>query len=390
MGALASIWPDQVMACSQGTSAILTLGGVDPRSGRRYVSYETIKGGFGARPTKDGINVVASGISNTMNTPVEVLEMAFPVRIERYEINPDFGRRRALSRRLRRAAHLAPAGRARTPRGSLCMERMTSPPFGLLGGKAGSRRRRHADDARRRHAPSAEQGRVPCACGLRGRHDHARAPAVSARWRQRDPAAIGRDLARRLRLREGGARGLRRRRCGGTRGREQGRLTGRSADPASPSLQSRSKWRKANASPRSRRRRQTNSSRPRGACCRAVASATSRTRSSSPKASGGRVWDVNGKEYVDYLLGSGPDDRRPCASRGRRGRAAAGRQGHDVLRQQRARHPPRRRDRRRGGLRRAGALRQHRLGGRRSTPCGWRAPTRAATRSSSSRAAITA
>jgi N-methylhydantoinase B len=91
MGALASIWPDRVMACSQGTSAILTLGGVDPRSGRRYVSYETVKGGFGARPTKDGINVVASGISNTMNTPVEVLEMAFPVRIERYEINPDSG-----------------------------------------------------------------------------------------------------------------------------------------------------------------------------------------------------------------------------------------------------------------------------------------------------------
>ena len=79
------------MACSQGTSAVLTLGGVDPRTGRRYVSYETVKGGFGARPTKDGINVVASGISNTMNTPIEVLEMAFPVRVECYEINPDSG-----------------------------------------------------------------------------------------------------------------------------------------------------------------------------------------------------------------------------------------------------------------------------------------------------------
>ena len=90
MGACASFWPDRVMACSQGTSAILTLGGVDP-SGRAYVSYETVKGGFGARPTKDGINVVASGISNTMNTPVEVLEMAFPVRVERYEINADSG-----------------------------------------------------------------------------------------------------------------------------------------------------------------------------------------------------------------------------------------------------------------------------------------------------------
>jgi N-methylhydantoinase B len=60
MGALASFMPGQVMACSQGTSAILTLGGVDPRSGRHYVSYETVKGGYGARPNKDGINCIAS------------------------------------------------------------------------------------------------------------------------------------------------------------------------------------------------------------------------------------------------------------------------------------------------------------------------------------------
>ena len=79
------------MACSQGTSAILTLGGVDDRTGGRYVSYETIKGGFGARPTKDGITGVASGISNTMNTPIEILEMSFPVRVERYAIVPDTG-----------------------------------------------------------------------------------------------------------------------------------------------------------------------------------------------------------------------------------------------------------------------------------------------------------
>jgi len=136
MGALASIWPGQVMACSQGTSAVITLGGVDPRSGRRYVSYETIKGGFGARPNKDGINVVASGISNTMNTPVEVLEMAFPVRVERYAIEPDSGgagqyRGGCGAHRVWRLLDGADAV------GSLCMERMTSAPFGLLGGRAG-------------------------------------------------------------------------------------------------------------------------------------------------------------------------------------------------------------------------------------------------------------
>ena len=91
MGALVKFWPKQVMACSQGTSAIMTFGGIDPRSGRRYVSYETIKGGFGARPNKDGINTIASGISNTMNTPIEVLEMAFPLRVEQYAIDPDSG-----------------------------------------------------------------------------------------------------------------------------------------------------------------------------------------------------------------------------------------------------------------------------------------------------------
>jgi N-methylhydantoinase B len=137
MGALVHLWPEQVMACSQGTSAVLTLGGVDPRSGRRYVSYETIKGGFGARPNKDGINVVASTISNTMNTPVEVLEMAFPFRVERYEINPDSGGA---------GRHRGGCGARRTWRllgdadavGTLCMERMRSPPFGLRGGKAGA------------------------------------------------------------------------------------------------------------------------------------------------------------------------------------------------------------------------------------------------------------
>jgi N-methylhydantoinase B len=137
MGALANFIPEQVMACSQGTSAILTLGGVDPRNGRHYVSYETIKGGFGARPNKDGINCIASGISNTMNTPVEILEMAFPVRVEAYEVNPDSGgagryRGGCGAKRVWRMLDGADAT------GALCMERMTSPPFGLRGGSAGA------------------------------------------------------------------------------------------------------------------------------------------------------------------------------------------------------------------------------------------------------------
>jgi len=192
MGALVHFLPDQVMACSQGTSAILTLGGVDPRDGRHYVSYETPKGGFGARPTKDGINGIAAGISNTMNTPVEVLEMAFPVRVERYEINPDSGgagrfRGGCGARRVWRMLDMADAT------GALCMERMTSPPFGLAGGRAGAAAvvTLTTPDGATRHLPSKGAFAAPAGAvvdmitpGSGGFGP----PAA------RDPRAIGRDL----------------------------------------------------------------------------------------------------------------------------------------------------------------------------------------------------
>ena len=192
MGALAHFMPGQVMACSQGTSAILTLGGVDPRTGRPYVSYETVKGGYGARPNKDGINCIASGISNTMNTPVEIMEMAFPVRIERYEVNPDSGgagRYRGGCGAIRVWRLLEGADAT----GALCMERMTSPPFGLLGGKAGAAAlvKLTTPDGATRHLPgkgafSAPAGSViemitPGSGGF--------GPVAA-----RDRAAIGRDL----------------------------------------------------------------------------------------------------------------------------------------------------------------------------------------------------
>ncbi|MFT5445155.1 MAG: N-methylhydantoinase B [Gammaproteobacteria bacterium] len=138
-GAMANFIPDRVMACSQGTSAVLTMGGVDYRNGERYVSYETIKGGFGARPNKDGINCIASGISNTMNTPIEVLEMSFPVRVEYYEITPDSGgagqfRGGCGARRSWRIL-------GNPSQASVCCERTQSAPFGLAGGQPGAKAR---------------------------------------------------------------------------------------------------------------------------------------------------------------------------------------------------------------------------------------------------------
>ena len=143
-GALYEFLPDRVMACSQGTSSVLTLGGVDYRNGERYVSYESIKGGFGARPTKDGINCVAAGISNMMNTPIEVLEMSFPVRVEEYSVLPDSGgagqyRGGCGARRVWRVL-------GNTARGAVCSERSKSPPFGLAGGQAGSPMRIQLED----------------------------------------------------------------------------------------------------------------------------------------------------------------------------------------------------------------------------------------------------
>ena len=135
-GAVAPGYPDRVLACSQGTSAILTLGGEDPVTRRRYVSYETLAGGMGARPNQDGINAVKSGISNTMNTPIEQLEMRFPVLVERYEIIPDSGGAGehrggcGLRRAWRVLGHTATA--------TVCCERTKSPPFGLFGGRSGS------------------------------------------------------------------------------------------------------------------------------------------------------------------------------------------------------------------------------------------------------------
>ena len=192
MGALANIWPEQVMACSQGTSAILTFGGVDPRSGRRYVSYETIKGGFGARPNKDGINVVASAISNTMNTPIEVLEMAFPLRIEHYEVEPDSGgagkyRGGCASHRVWRLLKDADAV------GSLCMERMTSAPFGLQGGGAGAPATvvLTTPDGKSRNLPSKGAFQAPA-----GSVVDMVTPGSGGFGppEERDPAAIGEDL----------------------------------------------------------------------------------------------------------------------------------------------------------------------------------------------------
>ena len=74
----------------------LTLGGRDPRNSSPHTDapfayYETIAGGMGARPSKDGVSAVHTHMTNSWNTPVEVFEQTYPVRMRRYSVRRNSG-----------------------------------------------------------------------------------------------------------------------------------------------------------------------------------------------------------------------------------------------------------------------------------------------------------
>jgi N-methylhydantoinase B len=84
--ALAQAAPDRVPAASAGTMTNVTIGGMDtaPRSRQPFAYYETTAGGMGARPGLDGVGGVHTHMTNSLNTPVEALEYAYPFRVRRY------------------------------------------------------------------------------------------------------------------------------------------------------------------------------------------------------------------------------------------------------------------------------------------------------------------
>jgi N-methylhydantoinase B len=81
----------QVPAASQGTMNNLTIGGTDARTGRQFAYYETVAGGMGARPGLDGIDAVHTHMTNSLNTPAEAMEYAYPMRVLRYSIRKGSG-----------------------------------------------------------------------------------------------------------------------------------------------------------------------------------------------------------------------------------------------------------------------------------------------------------
>jgi N-methylhydantoinase B/oxoprolinase/acetone carboxylase alpha subunit len=91
LGALAQAVPDRIGAQSCGVPTGVSFGGVDPRTGRSFVFYESYCGGMGATQHGDGADAVSTGTSNAMNIPIEAIEIDYPIRINRYELAPDTG-----------------------------------------------------------------------------------------------------------------------------------------------------------------------------------------------------------------------------------------------------------------------------------------------------------
>ena len=89
--ALAQAIPDRIPAAASGTMNNLTIGGIDPRTGRPFAYYETIAGGMGARPTKNGVSGIHTHMTNSLNTPAEALEYAYPLRVRQYSLRPGSG-----------------------------------------------------------------------------------------------------------------------------------------------------------------------------------------------------------------------------------------------------------------------------------------------------------
>lgn len=148
--ALARAIPKRIPAASQGTMNNLTLGGRDtrPRRGRApFAYYETIAGGMGARPGLDGESGIHTHMTNSLNTPVEVFEHAYPVRVRKYAIrrgSGGLGKYRGGDGIIREIELLVPM------QVGMLSDRRKFGPYGLAGGTAGATGKNELEIAGRR------------------------------------------------------------------------------------------------------------------------------------------------------------------------------------------------------------------------------------------------
>lgn len=139
--AMAPALPEKIPAASQGTMNNLTFGGSDTRpghGGEPFAYYETIAGGMGARPGRDGISGVHTHMTNSLNTPTEVLEITYPVRVRRYGFRTGSGgggKYRGGEGIVREIEFLVDAHLG------LLSERRRIGPYGLAGGSPGAKGR---------------------------------------------------------------------------------------------------------------------------------------------------------------------------------------------------------------------------------------------------------
>ncbi|MAF07921.1 MAG: methylhydantoinase [Acidiferrobacteraceae bacterium] len=128
--------PERLSAGGSTTSGLLLFSGIDPRTGKWTTLYEVHGGGEGARCDRDGYPTTRPHMSNVMNTPAEVIEKAYPIRVERQALRSGSGGR---------GKHAGGDGQERryrilAPRMVMTsmVERCVVPPYGLQQGEPGA------------------------------------------------------------------------------------------------------------------------------------------------------------------------------------------------------------------------------------------------------------
>ena len=191
VGALAPVIPDKVLAACSGTMNLLNIGGIDPRNGIYYNYIETYAGGQGAMHNADGMDAVQNHMTNTRNAPVEAIELAYPLLVEKYGLVPNSEGAGQHRGGLGIQRHLRVLGESVTL--TLSSDREKVSPWGLFGGEGADR------SACVIAAPDGSEKRLPSKVTTTVPHNHViktRTPGGGG-WgdaKTRDSEAVAHDV----------------------------------------------------------------------------------------------------------------------------------------------------------------------------------------------------